>query len=67
MSVSISVVYPDEQEQSVLGFTFGESGLLVEDAERMRPQIEFAISRLFMARDRCIALIEIANRRRRES
>lgn len=64
MTVSISVSYTDPQEQAVLGFSFGESDLTVEGAETMRPRIEFAISRLFMAKERCSALIEIANRRR---
>lgn len=64
MSVTVTVCYPDEREQDVLGFSFGESDLTVEGAEAMRPRIEFAISRLFMAKERCSAIIEIANRRR---
>lgn len=64
MTVAITVSYPDPREQEVLGFTFGESDLTVAGAETMRPCIEFAISRLFMAKERCSALIEISNRRR---
>lgn len=64
MTVKITVSYPDADEQTVLGFTFGISDLTPERAESLRPQIDFAISRLFMANERCRQLMDIASKRR---